>query len=73
MAYVRFKHQDGKHDMVRFTGFQVCLDRGKVNDFYRPSEGKTRYVGIWLNSYHIAEIPQPSLYRHADVLLHTKV
>jgi hypothetical protein len=39
MAFVRFKHQDGRHDMVRVTGFQVCLDRGKVNEFYRPSEG----------------------------------
>ncbi len=38
MSYMRFKHQDGKNDMVRVTGLQVCLDQGAVQEFYRPFE-----------------------------------
>ena len=38
MAFIRFKHQDGKIDIVRTFGLQTCLDQGFVKEFYRPSE-----------------------------------
>jgi hypothetical protein len=38
MPYIRFKHQDGKFDIVRINGLQACLDHGTVREFYRPSE-----------------------------------
>jgi hypothetical protein len=38
MAFIRFKHQDDKYDIVRVNGLQLCLDRGMVKEFFRPSE-----------------------------------
>jgi hypothetical protein len=38
MPYIRFKHQNGKYDIVRFNGLQPCLDHGTVKEFYRPFE-----------------------------------
>ena len=38
MAFIRFKHQNGKIDIVRTFGLQTCLDQGFVKEFYRPSE-----------------------------------
>ena len=43
MPYIRFKHKDGKFDIVRINGLQVCLDHGTVKEFYRPSEHQ------WIN------------------------
>lgn len=40
MAFIRFRHQDDKYDIVRVTGLQLCLDQGIVKEFYRPSEGR---------------------------------
>ncbi|MGO9379054.1 MAG: GSU3473 family protein [Dissulfurispiraceae bacterium] len=38
MAFIRFKHQNGKSDIVRTFGLQTCIDQGIVKEFYRPSE-----------------------------------
>jgi hypothetical protein len=38
MAFIKFKHLDGKYDIVRVVGLQLCLDQGMVKEFYRPSE-----------------------------------
>ncbi len=38
MTSIRFKHKDGKYDMVNANGLQACLNRSMVKEFYRPSE-----------------------------------
>jgi hypothetical protein len=38
MGYIKFRHHNGKHDMVNFNGLQLCIDQGVVREFYRPSE-----------------------------------
>jgi hypothetical protein len=38
MGYIKFRHLNGKYDMVNFNGLQLCINRGVVGEFYRPSE-----------------------------------